>query len=392
MKRLLVLMLVLFVMLSFAGCRFFSENLLNLAADNKETIIDVSCGNGYTLFHTSKGNVYAAGYNQLDILALGSEGRLDKPVKVYKKGDAKLIKAGDMNTVIVNEKNDILLSGVDFFQEIDSEKTAAIYSQRVSLPFEHGDVKEVAVSGMHLHVLTADGRVFAYGQNHNGQMGLKSERENEFALIPFENKIIQICASNTYSLFLDEKGRLFGCGILLREQLDFQTDNKRMEPKFLMEDVSMVSGGYATFFVLNKVGEVFVMGSNQFGEAGTLHEDDFILKFTKLDFGINVKIKKVRTAYYGRGIAVSENDDVYYWGENTSKSNPDLPDKKILHPTRWGTPFAVEDVFPGSPGLILTNQSGEFYAYGNNHDGLMAVSDHGVLTEPIKITMDVLSK
>ncbi|PSN46194.1 hypothetical protein C0J52_18539 [Blattella germanica] len=90
-------------------------------------------------------------------------------------------------------------------------------------------VKSVFCGGNHTMVLTADGEVFAFGNNFNGQLGLGTEITQNILptkVIGLEGHIVkEISCGESHTAFITENGNLYTCGEGRHGKLCSEQDN-----------------------------------------------------------------------------------------------------------------------------------------------------------------------
>jgi|GEM_PF-2636909 len=249
MKKLLFATITMLLVLS--GCR---ETTYNPASDdtiptneeNTATISDVdgnitqiACGNGYQIYLTSSGSVYASGNNLYGNLGTGDFQNHNGLVKVNIPEPIKLID----DCVAVTQKNDIYIWGTQY---IDDEALKAKFTQPeeyssfpfsfISTPYkiEFGKpIKKIFNSWLYTNILTEDGDVYTFGAEYTGD-GVITVNKNFVGdyypsqnpqKVNFAEKIVDISSGYEHTLALGESGALYGYGSSEFNQLGNRTEN-----------------------------------------------------------------------------------------------------------------------------------------------------------------------
>uniref|UniRef100_A0A8C7BSE5 HECT and RLD domain containing E3 ubiquitin protein ligase family member 6 n=1 Tax=Neovison vison TaxID=452646 RepID=A0A8C7BSE5_NEOVI len=139
------------------------------------------------------------------------------------------------------------------------------------------DIKIIQVSCGHHHslALSEDGRLFAWGSNSHGQLGLGKEcpsqaspqRVRSLDGIP----LTQVAAGGAHSFALSLSGDSFGWGSNREGQLALllvQSSKPRSVGALKNLGVVYISCGYEHTAVLTQTGKVFTFGGNSYGQLG----------------------------------------------------------------------------------------------------------------------------
>ncbi|WP_210514815.1 RCC1 domain-containing protein [Hymenobacter terricola] len=145
----------------------------------------------------------------------------------------------------------------------------------------HTSWKQVAAGSSHSLALTADGRLYTWGINTNGQLGNGLARD---CTTPIEVPLpasaatttwAQVAAGNDHTLALTADGRLFAWGGNLHGQLGNGTNNSTPQPVAVALPrgrggahwAQVAAGRYHTLAVTTD-GRLYTWGSNRFGQLG----------------------------------------------------------------------------------------------------------------------------
>jgi len=137
-------------------------------------------------------------------------------------------------------------------------------------------IKHVAVGSTHVLALTIDGNVFGWGSNHFGQVGLSQavQKNNEgFSAKPkpiaFPEKITAIAAGMHYSLALTASGKVYAWGWNGFGQLGLGDLKSRNTPTLIpnLSGVRAIAAGEGHALAIGK-NQLFGWGSNESGQLG----------------------------------------------------------------------------------------------------------------------------
>lgn len=182
-------------------------------------------------------------------------------------------------------------------------------------------IRKICCSQTHSSILAEDGKLYMWGKNSYGQLGMgdKIKRENPTPVPFFENKKIKIkdvVLGKSHSICLDEEGLLysFGRGNLRRNFLSslFYPASMALghkeavdlsEPKMIRglkkEKVVQVSTGSHFAIALTEKNSVYVWGRGEFGVLGQTQKSEPVpvinefLESLKENYGSIIKIDSV---------------------------------------------------------------------------------------------------
>ncbi len=132
----------------------------------------VSAGVGHTMVITENGRLFAFGWNNRGQLGLGDNDNKNTPTLVERiPGRVKAVSAGVWYTMVITEDGQLLAFGFNGFGELGlgdyTKRNIPTLVERIP-----GKVKAVSAGDDHTMVVTEDGRLFAFGGNNDGQLGL----------------------------------------------------------------------------------------------------------------------------------------------------------------------------------------------------------------------------
>jgi hypothetical protein len=168
-------------------------------------------------------------------------------------------------------------------------------------------------------VLKRDGKVYAWGENGNGQLGTGSTaRKNSPTLVPLEKKAVQVSAGIYHSYALLEDGTVAGWGNngmgALGPRPSNQSDtflSPRIIPR-LTSVKSVFAGFYNGFFLLDS-GRLVAMGHNRYGNLGI--GQDWGNYETPQPISIPESVVRF-ASYEDTTFALTESGVLYVWGQN----------------------------------------------------------------------------
>ncbi|XP_054400435.1 X-linked retinitis pigmentosa GTPase regulator isoform X7 [Pongo abelii] len=198
----------------------------------------------------------------------------NNPGKFWFKNDVPVhVSCGDEHSAIVTGNNKLYMFGSNNWGQLGLGSKSAVSKPTCVKALKPEKVKLAACGRNHTLVSTEGGNVYATGGNNEGQLGLgDTEERNTFHVISFftsEHKIKQLSAGSNTSAALTEDGRLFMWGDNSEGQIGLKNVTNVCVPQQVTigKPVSWISCGYYhSAFVTN--GELYVFGEPENGKLG----------------------------------------------------------------------------------------------------------------------------
>ncbi|XP_064473019.1 X-linked retinitis pigmentosa GTPase regulator-like isoform X2 [Ornithodoros turicata] len=248
---------------------------------NNLQIKQLTAGAEHSVALTDKGTAYVWGGGKEGQLGLGSKN--NAPVPLELKVDIRImcVSAGYYHTAIVS------VDGILYtFGERDGGKLGlpkSLCCKRYNKPTEvstiPGKVVSVSCGGMHSLALTAEGKVYAFGDGKNGQLGLgnKTLQTTKPQQVTFSDdaRVAKVVCGESHSAFFTEKRQLFICGDARHGKLALQSDDSSanqftpaLVDQLLAYQVQQVSCGGCHTLILVVPSSEQVDVANNAGGAG----------------------------------------------------------------------------------------------------------------------------
>ncbi|XP_072351445.1 probable E3 ubiquitin-protein ligase HERC3 [Scyliorhinus torazame] len=244
---------------------------------SSKTVQEVACGRYHTAFVLQDGSVYTCGSNIWGQLGHEKAGYSPEQVAALDAQTIVHTSCGEAHTVALNDQGQVFSwgAGRDGQLGIDStEETIRI--PRLIRTLSGCVVIQVTCGGWHCMALTKDGRLFAWGQNVHGQLGLgkgySSQTSPQCVKSLTGIPLAQIATGGMHSFTLSLSGAVFGWGRNNCGQLGLSDDKDRDVPnhvKFLRrQKIVYISCGEEHTAALTKSGGVFTFGAGLCGQLG----------------------------------------------------------------------------------------------------------------------------
>jgi alpha-tubulin suppressor-like RCC1 family protein len=247
-------------------------------------IVSAAGGYGYSLAVDSDGGLWASGINSYGQLGFGnnSDQNSFQRVTFNASSPAKIISvsAGTDHSLALDSEGRVWASGDNLDGQLGLGNTVNQNSfQRVTISNLTSGAKIVSIAAGQWHSLALDsnGTLWATGIN-NGVSGLGIVKTNEFHPVPslgLTTKIVSIATSWEHSLALDNEGKLWATGDNQLGQLGLgntadQNSFQRVTISNLTSGAEIVSIAAGSYYslALDSNGRVWAAGGNDFGQLG----------------------------------------------------------------------------------------------------------------------------
>ncbi|XP_075577422.1 LOW QUALITY PROTEIN: X-linked retinitis pigmentosa GTPase regulator [Pelecanus crispus] len=243
----------------------------------------------------------------------------DIPSKFWFKNDKPVhISCGDEHTAIVTGNGKLYMFGSNNWGQLGLGSKNTV-SKPTCVKALKPEKTKLAVCGRnHTLVYTEKGNVYAAGGNSEGQLGLgDTEERTTFHLISFftnQHKIKQLAAGSYTSAAVTEDGQLFVWGDNSEGQIGLADEAYVSLPcqVDVGKPVSSVSCGYYHSALITGDGELYTFGEPENGKLGLLPEQLKNNRVPQPVLGIMEKVNKV--ACGGEHTVVLTETDVYTFG------------------------------------------------------------------------------
>ena len=129
-------------------------------------------------------------------------------------------------------------------------------------------VTQVSAGSSHSLVLTRQGRVFSFGSNRHGRLGLGDTfpriRPSPIVMNVEDDEIVQVSAGDAHSLLLSSKGNVYSFGCGTHGQLGFEDDRSDRNRPCMLRDLSnraaRICASHTRSYILLEDGRVVLFG------------------------------------------------------------------------------------------------------------------------------------
>ena len=260
-----------------------------------------------------------------------------------------------------NAPNNIVI----YFGEINNIKT----KPRIMYSLLGKNIKKIFAGFESNFAINEENKIFAWGLNTEGQLGIKPDIKNRYINHPIKisikdlennENIINILCHEKFSLFLSNKNRVYISGNFIFYQKKY-FEPTRVNFIFEKEKINQIALG------LN-----FILFLTGWGNVYSIEENNGINKIINLN-----NIQKIFCGYK-HSFAIAKKNIIFCWGENTKgqlglnefNENVLIPKKLVLN---YNNDVDIDNIFCGKDFTIFQNYKKEILVCGNNDEGQLGI-------------------
>lgn len=291
--------------------------------------VDFSAGGAYSLGLGNDGWCYAWGENTFGQLGDGttavrvrstpiSRGQIPEGVRLVQ------IAAGGMHSLALGDNGRVYAWGRNDFGQLgiltSNDSSEPVEVDRTAIP-PQTLIVQIAAGWQHSFALGSDGTLYGWGRNTEGQLGNgTTDSVNLPVSIDGLFTFKKIAGGRFHSLALDSDGWVYSWGANFFGQLgdgtwDDQTTPRRIADGVFQGNGVAIAAGWNHSLVVDGNGRIFTWGANSAGQLGNFSWDDAALPVAVPNFGIDVTAQVV--AANGQwSMALTSDGHVFCWGAN----------------------------------------------------------------------------
>ncbi|MCX7711691.1 MAG: FecR domain-containing protein [Clostridia bacterium] len=306
-------------------------NLLNISA--------VEAGEYFTAALKSDGTIWTWGdnsYGQLGV-STGTTSR-SFPGQVAGLFNIKAVSAGVNHTVVLKSDGTVWAWGQNNYGQLGNGTTTNASNPTAVVSSDGSGyltgITAISAGDYHTAVLRNDGTVWVYGSNHYGQLG-KGAMDTDSHTIPAQvtglpSNIIAIASGGNFILALTADGYLWAWGENYNGQLGDNTTTCRYSPiqvkglggTGLLNSIVSFNAGSVHSLAVSNTGQVYAWGNNNRGKLGDndISETDKPAPVQVLGEGGTGNLTGVTFVTAGRdhSLALKSDGTILTWGDGYS--------------------------------------------------------------------------
>lgn len=360
MKKLFALLVALMMMLS-------------LLPASAESVMFVRAGGSFGMALDANGVIWGWGDNGSGQLGNGNNKRAYFPIPCATGIDGtqvKDIQCGNLNTLFLMQDGTVWTCGRNNYGQQGQKTKKEYVFTPIQIPGLE-NIEKIACGFGQCLALDADGRVWSWGRNSNGQVGDGTKKGvKEPIMLDMEN-IVDISCGGKFNMAMAADGTVWGWG-----------DNEygQLGDGLKLKDVTKptklaVSGMYKTVacggdvgFGIDENGKLWAWGRNDYWQLGTKS----VSKYTKTPVEVSLPEGTVVTeiyAYNSHTAAITNEGALWQWGGvfHGQVGNGERPWRDV--PQEACPASGVVGTAVGSLQSYLLTEDGTLYGCGCNEYG-----------------------
>jgi len=336
----------------------------------------VYAGNDHSIAINSSGQVFTWGRNNYGQLGLGDNNNRTSPTQITSLGsNISSVWAGGDHTFAINSSSNLYAWGRNGDGQLglgnNSDKNSPNWVASNNIINEQW----VYISPSRDHFtlgITATGKLFAWGKNSAGQLGLgHTNSENTPQRVGSATNWSSVAAGTIHTLATNSSGELYAWGggadgrLGLGSGNSDQTSPQRVGTASNWDEIAI---GNDHNLAIDDDGELYSWGREESGELGF----GTISSQSTPSF-VNSSNWTSVAADQHHNIAINSDGELYAWGRNDQGQLGLGNNTNQSEPTRVGTDSNWVKVAVGDEHSLAINDSGQLYAWGKNNDGQLGI-------------------
>ncbi len=234
-------------------------------------------------------------------------------------------------------------------------------------------------SAGHTFALKNDGTLWAWERNHDGRLGAGSESQSYTVPVKILDDVAEIFPHDRHSLALKNDGTLWAWGNNSSGQLGDGSTSNRFSPVLIdLEQVETVTPDQNNTFAILSDGTLWAWGNNRYGKLGD---------GTTINRTMPVKVLDDAAAVYPREthtIALKNDGTVWSWGYNWYGQLGDGSNDTQARPTRIAI-NNIEQLFVEKYHAFALDGSGTLWGWGSNWYGQIGDRSISNRNKPVEV-------
>ncbi len=320
------------------------RNFVKVSVLDDSCIVSIGAGNEHSIFVTKSGKVYVSGYNDNGQCGVGTTQTVRNPTILSSLNGEDVIQAhaynGCEHTLAITRDGKLFSFGYNYRGQLGLGTTSSESVPRAIKSLLSRKVVYAACSYHHSVVMCSDGALFSFGRNDCGQLGHGDtvDKKSPQIIATAPKSVCSISCGQFFTTLVTSSGSVFVCGKNDYGQLGFESAENvktftKLTGSYEVENARQVCCGYYHTLVLSHNGLVVGFGRNDYGQLG--------IGTTQLRvYGCNIinglRDKNVVSISAGcyHSIAATLNGMLYVFGRNNhgQLGSGDLEERHTPHP------------------------------------------------------------
>ena len=228
----------------------------------------INGGYNYTIILTKLNEIYVWGANYCGQLGLGDNQGYNSPQKLLLP-DVNSINCGDYYSIaLVKNSNKLYVWGLNSSNQLGLGLGYGISYNKPMELFLPSPILKIACGGSHTIALSKDNKLFVWGNNGNGELGL-GDRNMDYTIHQLIlNNIISIKCGEFHTIALTKQGDVYGWGYNFFYQSESDPENMLTPQKISLSRIISISCGSLHTIAVTIDNDVYVWGRNKYDQSG----------------------------------------------------------------------------------------------------------------------------
>jgi alpha-tubulin suppressor-like RCC1 family protein len=336
--------------------------------------LSVAAGARHTLAVRADGTLWAWGDNQYGQLGEGTTTSRSTPVQVGSATNWRAAAGGERHSLALRTDGTLWAWGDNSSGQLGEGTTNPIRTTPVQVGTTR-PWRQVAASQGSSAAIAADGTLWAWGSNANGQLGDGTSTTQNAPVQVGTSTWASVALGDAYTLAMQANGTVWTWGSNQYGQLGDGTTNNKLLPAQVASVAGLptrsLSAGLVHSLAVRPDGRLLAWGSNANGQLGDGTTTDR-RRPTLVGTGSNwVQVAASRQAH---SLALQADGTLWAWGYNVAGQLGDGTTTDRLAPVPIGTARRWRQVWGGESYSLALAADGTLWAWGTNGSGQLGSS------------------
>lgn len=320
------------------------RNFVKVSALDESCIVSLGAGNEHSIFVTKSGKMYVSGYNDNGQCGVGTTQTVRSPTILSSLTGEDVIQAhaynGCEHTLAVTRDGKLFSFGYNYRGQLGLGTTSSESIPRAIKSLFSRKVVYAACSYHHSVVMCSDGTLFSFGRNDCGQLGHGDtlDKKSPQIITTAPKSVCSISCGQFFTTLVTASGSLYVCGKNDYGQLGFESAENiksftKLTGSYEVENARQVCCGYYHTLVLSHNGLVVGFGRNDYGQLGIGNTQLRVYGCNIINGLRDKNVISISAGCY-HSIAATLNGMLYVFGRNNhgQLGSGDLEERHSPHP------------------------------------------------------------
>lgn len=352
----------------------------------------ISAGNSFTMAIKNDGTLWGWGFNSSGQLGNGNATMSFSPIQIGTESNWKSVSTGDAHTIALKNDGSLWGWGFNSFGEAGSSNGTSGDggSTAISTPTRIGSAnnwESISTGNFHSVAIKSDGTLWAWGNNHYGQLGNNTTVAKEYntpVQIGTDTNWSKVSAANAHNIALKADGSLWAWGNNVFNQLGDGTDTERLTPVQIGSATNWqsISAGFNHNLAIKSDGTLWAWGTNTNRQLG---DGTNKTKADPTQIGTLTDWQTVDAGTYYSS-AIKNDGTLWMWGINSWGQLGNGNKITQATPLQIATNASWSQVNTGFNHALAIKTDGSLSSWGRNFYGPLGNGTNTDTTTPVSIS------